>query len=181
MQDRRKFLASVGTVGSIAIAGCSGSSEPDLTVRNLRHTQPRLLGTSSEEVGDMYEFSAEIRNTGSSGPVLVRLFWGEENTSSPAWEGTTHFNSNETREISTLEEPPSFTDSYTFQARGLGYSGDIRNNGGAGSVDVRLIDGSTESIIKERTINLEEEETRTVQFETEHEFTEDYVIEAEAI
>ena len=178
MQNRRKFVAKIGTVGTIAIAGCNGvGGEPELTVRNLDQTSPRVLDVSAERRVNLAEYSTEIRNTGHSGPVLVELFWGET-TISPVREETTYFNSNETREFSFLEEPPEFTDLYRILATGLGYSADIVNSGGSGVVDVQLIDGISEDIIIEKRLNLAEDETRSVEFETEHEFRGDFVVDA---
>lgn len=177
MQSRRKLIAKIGSVGTITIAGCSGVSEPELTVRDIGHTEPRVLSVSAEPSGNLGEYTAEIRNTGSSGPVLVELFWGET-TFSPVREEITYYNSNETREFSFLEEPPEFADSFQILAKGLGYTADIINSGGDGTVNVRLIDGYSEKTIAEKTLNLAGDENRTVEFETEHEFRGDFVIEA---
>jgi len=110
MQSRRELIAAIGSAGTITVAGCSGSSQPDLTVRNLGQTEPRVLSVSAESNGDLVEYAAEIRNTGSSGAVLVELYWGEGTLFPPAREETTYYNSNETREFSFLEEPPESTD-----------------------------------------------------------------------
>jgi hypothetical protein len=178
MQSRRKLIAKIGSVGTITIAGCSGVSEPELTVRDLGQTEPRVLSVSAEPSGDLGEYTAEIRNTGSSGPVLVELFWGETTFSSPVREEITYYNSNETREFSFLQEPPELADSFQILATGLGYTADIINSGGDGTVNVRLIDSVSETTIAEKTLNLAEDENRAVEFETEHEFIDDFVIEA---
>lgn len=47
MQDRRKFLVSVGTVGTIAIAGCSGDTESEST--SASSNEEESIDSSEEE------------------------------------------------------------------------------------------------------------------------------------
>lgn len=183
--DRRQFLL-VSTAGVTGMAGCAGNDDnsegpegPNLDVTNARETDPRNIDINANE----NEFSVELRNTGISGTVFVDLYFTEDGESnpSPAAETNTHMESGEEREVSFEREPPTWANGYEFQYWGTRYAADVQNNGAAGEVDVWLEDESTGEGIGHRTLTFSSDETRKVDFETEHVFHDGFRIVAEPV
>ena len=179
MINRRQYLVA-STLAVTGVAGCTGSgSGPDPVVSNTQNVEPRNIDVQNQ--GN--EFIAEIQNSGISGTVIVELFFTEngEPSASPAAETNTYIESGDTREISFEREPPQWADGYEFQYQGTVYAADVRNDGGEGDLELELIDQPSGTVIQEKTIRISADETRTVEFETTHEFDEEYEIVAESV
>jgi len=180
--NRREFVVATGAAGSTALAGCSGESNEDgpiPVVSNAERTDPRNIETTN----DGNEFTITIQNVGAAGTVIVKLYFTEdgEPSPSPVAETNTYIESGDSRTISFERDPPEWATGYEFQYSGTAYTAEIRNDGVAGDFEVELIDRPSGSVIENKTITMNAGETRTVVFETTHEFEDEYEIEARAI
>ena len=180
MADRRQFITGIAAVSTVGITGCSDAEEePDPLVSEARNAEPRNVSTSQ----DGNEFTAEIRNSGLGSTILVDLHWeeDEETSPSPAASTNTFIGNNETREVTLTAEPPAWATGYRFFYQGTTYAADVLNQGGQSDLDVWIEDLATGEVIQEQRITLTEEEERTVEFETEHEFEGGFEITAETV
>ncbi|WP_049923039.1 hypothetical protein [Halopiger djelfimassiliensis] len=92
------------------------------------------------------------------------------------------FDEDERREITFHQEPSSGSFEYHIEALPITYTGIVENSGGAGEIDVRIIDPETETARDSREIWIDEGERRKLEFRGPYEFEGDeYWIEAEPL
>lgn len=152
----------------------------DPTVIATHSTDPRLVSMEEQSVGSRSEFSVTVENTGIGGEIGVEFFWvknldeewkGVENAGNRQKESEriVYFDAGERRDVSFVGDPPLGYEGYAFDLFAATFAADIRNDGGAGDVEVKLTNPDVmDAITARRTITLEEGATRRVEFTTEH-------------
>ncbi|MFC3960210.1 hypothetical protein [Halovivax cerinus] len=181
--DRRSVLIGTGTAAAMTLAGCVGGSDsPEPVAVDVSHPEPRVVDVDNEQNDDgTYEFSVEIDNTGSSGDVGYTLVWLEDQDDDPygsaAEVETSHeryFDGDERRTVSVTADPSDDRSAYGFRVWAGQVSVEVENEGGDGTVAVRLLDGT--EIVDEAELLVDGGETTT------HEFTSDFSdVDPEAI
>lgn len=77
---RREFLAAAATTSVVSLAGCSGSTGPQMEVQRLTYPEPAMVSVDVDD-NDTEHF-ATIQNQGDSGNIRLEL-WYMRDTSTP--------------------------------------------------------------------------------------------------
>lgn len=153
----------------------------DPTVTDLRHPEPQAVSTNDESLsGTRHQFNVTVENTGMAGDVeltLVLLEDIERSVWSPlAEEAGTYqrfFSNGERRTESFSAEWDGSYEAFGFRLLPAEAEVDVRNDGAAGEVEVRLLqDGGMAdgTIIESKDVELAAETTETVPFTVDASF-----------
>jgi hypothetical protein len=154
---------------------------PDPAVVDLRHPEPQGVSTDDQQTaGDSHEFSVTVENTGTAGDIEMTLVLLESQEQS-VWslfadEAGTYqrfFSDGDRRTETFTAELGSQHEAFGFRLLPAEAEVDVRNDGGAGAVDVRLVQRGGVSdgvIIEDKTVDIPADTTQTVQFSVDAEF-----------
>ncbi|MFP9193198.1 hypothetical protein ACLI4Q_16310 [Natrialbaceae archaeon A-CW1-1] len=148
--DRREFLTGAGAVSIGGIAGCSGSSSPEMEFQSFIVPDP--VGMSIDRTDRV--FTSEIHNRGELGIVRLELwFFRDQNVPDP--EVPSQFANGEGRQFETARSQYIGTDrreeieltaqnslpeqwEYGIMAWPASHGAAFKNTGGTGVVEVKF-------------------------------------------
>ncbi|WP_152423371.1 hypothetical protein [Haloterrigena salina] len=127
------------------------SELPAPHVVNRYYPEPRAASISNHhQTGNTYEFTVEIENTGDGGDISTMMVWldnpndnvyGPNSHPVPETERTRYFSSGERKKISVTSEGRDEYGGYGFRIWSAEISVEVKNEGGRGAVEIRLMDG----------------------------------------
>lgn len=171
--------------GGQALTDGGLDTSPEPVVQEVDKPTVSLVEQNAEPVGDSYEITATIQNTGSGGDVFTTLWLGadvpeempdtaaglEDAGFSRARTGSFYFDSGERRAVSFTEDDMDGSQSYAIYGFASTYSATIANEGGAGDVNVSLVWRDTDTdathVVSSRTVGFQQNQTRQVEFRVE--------------
>ena len=166
--------------------------EVNPVVTEINHPEPRAVSVDNEhQQNNWYEFQAEIENTGDAGDIGITLVLLKDPNDDPYAIGSKklqsqsfYFSARERRSVVMNGEIEDGYNGYGFRLWAAEFHATVENNGGEGSVEVSLLNegaiAGSDAVIEKQTIEMEEDEVRTVTFEGNYDnfLLEDAKIEA---